>query len=127
MGNIKPLVPSQEWQKAIPGALGVSEMESAKPGLGLGMVPGQALFIVLVPGAVAGLWQQPEAGGGTQGWSVTARKAGDDGGEIRGGAAAPGQTCWELMGTGRLPGQRQMGREFVCAGRCGGAGGFSGT
>lgn len=39
---------------------------------------------------------------------MTASKAGDDGGEIWGGAAAPDQTCWELLGTGRLPGQRLL-------------------
>lgn len=40
----------------------------------------------------------------------------DDGGEIWGRAAAPGWMCWELLGTGRLPGQRQTARELSVQG-----------
>lgn len=121
-----PWFPPKDGKGPCQGALGVGGTEGAKAGLGLGMVPGQAPLILLVPGAGAALWLQPEAGGDTQGWSGTVAQGGDDGGDIWGGAAAPGRTCWELLGTGRLPGQRLLqadGVGIVCAGPCGAAGG----
>lgn len=114
-----PGFPPKDGKRPSWGAAGIGATEGAQPGLGLGMMPGRAPFILQVPGAGAGLWQQPEAGGGTQGWSVTASKAGDDGGEIWGEQQLPAGrvgSCWGQAGCQDGGCRRQTGRELSVQG-----------